>query len=238
MRWKSPKVSKAVNILKRHKAPPELIEYFLELIDFAERNDTEDDINDLIFDACRKFAFSKPYEGDGQERVFRARLLPRDHPDFSEDTPSVSFMYRVLGRRKQPGELAQEQTYRRGYDQGFHAAVRMIKSGQSIKKIEHEEKTIHDWRTRRIQIQGSRPGSDENFRILNLLGGRNISLRLRFKILERDKFCCRLCGKPARDGATIEVDHKISLVSGGSSTEDNLWALCFECNRGKHSQSL
>lgn len=238
MKSKNHKVFKAVSILKRHKAPLELIEYFLELVDFAEKNNFEDDVNDLIFDACKKFGFSKPYEGDGKERVFRPRLLPKDHPDFAEDTPAVSFMFRVVGRRKQSGELAQEQSYRRGYDQGFNAAVKMLKSRASIKKIESEEKAIHDWRTRRLQILGSRPGSDENFRILNLLGGRNIGLRLRFKVLERDKFRCRLCGKSQEDGATIEVDHKVSLATGGSSTEDNLWTLCFECNRGKHSQSL
>ena len=57
-------------------------------------------------------------------------------------------------------------------------------------------------------------------------------------MLKRDNFKCQLCGKGKDDQAILEVDHRQSISEGGETSEDNLWTLCFECNRGKHSQSL
>ena len=60
-----------------------------------------------------------------------------------------------------------------------------------------------------------------------------LSLKLRFEVLKRDEYRCRICGTTAENGARLEVDHKIPVSKGGSNVIDNLWALCFECNRGK-----
>jgi len=56
---------------------------------------------------------------------------------------------------------------------------------------------------------------------------------LRFKVLKRDKYKCRLCGKTVNEGAMLEVDHKIPKSKGGKNNLGNLWTLCFDCNRGK-----
>lgn len=56
---------------------------------------------------------------------------------------------------------------------------------------------------------------------------------LRYDVLKRDNFRCRLCGRSARDGVTLEVDHIIPLSRGGTSIFGNLQTLCKECNRGK-----
>lgn len=61
---------------------------------------------------------------------------------------------------------------------------------------------------------------------------RNVSLRLRFYIMQRDGHTCQTCGAYPPE-ARLEVDHKIPLSKGGSNDEENLWTLCFECNRGK-----
>jgi 5-methylcytosine-specific restriction endonuclease McrA len=39
-------------------------------------------------------------------------------------------------------------------------------------------------------------------------------------------------------GARLEVDHKIPVAKGGRNEIENLWALCFECNRGKGVQEV
>lgn len=67
-----------------------------------------------------------------------------------------------------------------------------------------------------------------------------MTLRLRFAILKRDKFRCRICGKsPAFDDVTVlEVDHKQPISEGGVSERDNLWTLCRECNQGKGSSPI
>jgi hypothetical protein len=65
--------------------------------------------------------------------------------------------------------------------------------------------------------------------------GRNPSLRLRFKVLQRDRFTCRGCGRsPATSVDTIlHVDHIVPFSRGGETVLENLQALCGECNLGK-----
>jgi len=64
---------------------------------------------------------------------------------------------------------------------------------------------------------------------------RDPSLRLRFRILKRDNFCCRACGaSPAlTPGLDLHVDHIIAWSVGGETVEENLQTLCEACNLGK-----
>lgn len=62
---------------------------------------------------------------------------------------------------------------------------------------------------------------------------RNVSLRIRHQILERDDFRCLDCGASAITGAVLEVDHTIPISKGGSNDLSNLRTLCSDCNRGK-----
>lgn len=55
----------------------------------------------------------------------------------------------------------------------------------------------------------------------------------RFRILRRDNFRCRLCGRSADDGAELHIDHKMPLAKGGANGDENLWTLCGDCNVGK-----
>jgi len=66
---------------------------------------------------------------------------------------------------------------------------------------------------------------------------RNISKRIRFLILERDGFRCRLCGKTAKD-TRLEVNHMAPIAKGGTNSLANLWILCFDCNGGKSNLSI
>lgn len=63
---------------------------------------------------------------------------------------------------------------------------------------------------------------------------------LRFQILKRDAYRCRLCGVSAADGIEVrlEVDHITPRSKGGTDDMINLWTLCFACNRGKGTQEL
>lgn len=52
-------------------------------------------------------------------------------------------------------------------------------------------------------------------------------VRLRKRILERDGYRCRACGKPGR----LEVDHVIPLHQGGAALDPaNLQTLCRTCH--------
>ncbi len=56
----------------------------------------------------------------------------------------------------------------------------------------------------------------------------------RARILHRDKGRCQMCGKTIEeDGIKLHIDHKIPREWGGETVDENLWALCAECNLGK-----
>jgi hypothetical protein len=64
-----------------------------------------------------------------------------------------------------------------------------------------------------------------------------LSKRIRFEVFKRDRFCCQYCGRHPPD-VVLEVDHIVPVCDGGDSSEGNLLAACFDCNRGKAGTSL
>lgn len=64
---------------------------------------------------------------------------------------------------------------------------------------------------------------------------RDPGLKLRFEVLKRDRFTCRMCGaSPAKDPSVeLHIDHIIPWSKGGETVLDNLQALCSKCNLGK-----
>jgi 5-methylcytosine-specific restriction endonuclease McrA len=64
---------------------------------------------------------------------------------------------------------------------------------------------------------------------------RDPTIGLRFKVLQRDRFKCVLCGDcPARnEECVLHVDHVIPWSKGGKTREDNLRTLCATCNIGR-----
>jgi hypothetical protein len=64
----------------------------------------------------------------------------------------------------------------------------------------------------------------------------NKSIALRFKILSRDKFSCKYCGRSPKtdDSVVLHIDHILPLSKGGTWDESNLLTACRECNIGKN----
>jgi 5-methylcytosine-specific restriction endonuclease McrA len=64
---------------------------------------------------------------------------------------------------------------------------------------------------------------------------RNINYRLRFLVMRRDNFRCRITGRsPATDPSVIlEVDHIVPWDKGGETVLENLQTLAKEINIGK-----
>jgi hypothetical protein len=67
-----------------------------------------------------------------------------------------------------------------------------------------------------------------------------IPVGLRFDVLKRDNYTCRLCGASpqTQPGLALEVDHITPRSKGGNNDPINLWTLCFACNRGKGTKEL
>lgn len=65
--------------------------------------------------------------------------------------------------------------------------------------------------------------------------GRDPSLRLRWQVLQRDRFTCRACGASPALSPNVElhVDHIIAWSKGGETVLENLQTLCSLCNLGK-----
>ena len=64
---------------------------------------------------------------------------------------------------------------------------------------------------------------------------RDINLRMRFLVMQRDNFKCCACGaSPAKDPSVeLHIDHIIPWAKGGETIIDNLQTLCSKCNLGK-----
>lgn len=69
---------------------------------------------------------------------------------------------------------------------------------------------------------------------------RDINLRLRFIVMQRDNFKCCMCGaSPATDPSVVlHIDHIKPWSKGGETTIDNLQTLCSKCNLGKSDLEL
>lgn len=59
----------------------------------------------------------------------------------------------------------------------------------------------------------------------------------RWKILERDDFTCRYCGRRA-PSVVLEIDHVVPRSRGGTNHESNLVSACEDCNGGKSARPL
>jgi hypothetical protein len=87
-------------------------------------------------------------------------------------------------------------------------------------------------------------GNDNKDEVLNVAntrpthsnrGSRGADLRMRFRVMQRDGFKCRLCGRsPATEqGVVLHIDHVKPWSKGGPTEIENLQTLCLDCNLGK-----
>lgn len=85
-----------------------------------------------------------------------------------------------------------------------------------------------------VEIESPKPTAASNLSGRRMTG-REPSLRLRWKVLHRDRFTCCGCGSsPATTiGVELHVDHIVPWSKGGESVFENLQTLCSDCNLGK-----
>lgn len=60
-----------------------------------------------------------------------------------------------------------------------------------------------------------------------------VGQRIRYRVLHRDGFRCKACGRGPNNGVKLTIDHIIPVDWGGRNEESNLQTLCMECNEGK-----
>lgn len=59
-----------------------------------------------------------------------------------------------------------------------------------------------------------------------------VSKKLREKILKRDNYTCKYCGKKFSD-EDLQIDHIRPVCLGGDNRESNLTTACWKCNNEK-----
>lgn len=62
-----------------------------------------------------------------------------------------------------------------------------------------------------------------------------LTAKLRYQVLKRDHHRCVICGRSAKDGVKLHVDHIKPVSRGGKTILSNLRTLCADCNLGKSS---
>lgn len=62
--------------------------------------------------------------------------------------------------------------------------------------------------------------------------------KIRWIVFQRDNFKCVYCGRSAKDGAVLHVDHIHPQSLGGTDEMENLATSCRECNLGKSDSLL
>lgn len=95
-----------------------------------------------------------------------------------------------------------------------------------------EEKTISNTERKVIRVEEYSNTNEVKNKLCFIK--RTIPPGLRWKVLSRDDYKCKVCGKnPRKHHVILEVDHIIPWSNGGMTIEDNLRTLCSNCNKGK-----
>lgn len=138
---------------------------------------------------------------------------------------NILVLWQHYGRQPRRAELSQppstisQSPYRRRFRSWIEALETFVSWANASEAAAPQSNTVTEG-----QLQ---PGT-----------ARDPSLRLRFKVLQRDRFCCRHCGaSPAKQlGVELHVDHIVPWSKGGETVLENLQTLCVQCNLGKSNE--
>lgn len=174
--------------------------------------------------------------GSWNKIVEMAELYPSENRNFSNDDLlcEIERIWILLGRQPTSSDIKKGvskyslQSYARHFG-GWRAALETFVAWVND---DNNEETSHSETVPIVLF--SEPG--KSFKnITKHTTSRDINLRLRFRVMQRDNFKCCACGaSPAKDPSVVlHVDHIIPWSKGGETVFDNLQTLCSDCNLGK-----
>ncbi len=170
--------------------------------------------------------------GSWNNALIKAGLKPNEEKNISDLDLFLNMeaVWTILGRQPVTRDLAKPdskysyQVYSErfgGWRKSLEAFVEYINEDESLEDNNQQSEAVSEKKKKTI-IKKKRTS-------------RNISDRMRFRILSRDGFTCQSCGaSPIKErGVQLHVDHIVPWSKGGETEEDNLQAKCKQCNLGK-----
>jgi 5-methylcytosine-specific restriction endonuclease McrA len=177
----------------------------------------------------------RKFPGGFSNALKRAGLEYKEDHRFQKDETLLRELQRVWEAVLQKEGRRPYQTDLRKYSCKFSLSTYKDRFGSWLKACQ----TLLDWEEGEVEIEAQRTLSvpkkvQKNSRL------RNIPLKIRMKILQRDNFKCVYCGRsPATDiQVRLEIDHIHPFSKGGTSDLENLQTVCSECNRGKSNLKI
>ena len=176
--------------------------------------------------------------GSWNRLIEMAGLSPSQNRDFSSEDllQEIERVWILLGRQPTSTDIKNGiskyslQSYSRRFG-GWRGALQAF-----VEWVDTDDGTV----TEQEKCEDKPTVSDvkaepEKTDIRTRTTSRDINLRLRFRVMQRDNFKCCMCGaSPAKDPAVVlHIDHIVPWAKGGETTFDNLQTLCSKCNLGK-----
>lgn len=157
---------------------------------------------------------------------------PRTQISDSQLLEELGRVWRLLGHRPSKGEWDSVETkysyttYKQRFGGWLNACVAFLEGTTGTTTTSGSESPAADEAS---QQDSERPAPQTS------LNPRYVPLKVRLRVMKRDRFCCVMCGRsPAVEaGVQLHIDHVIPFSRGGASTIDNLQTLCKDCNLGK-----
>ena len=169
---------------------------------------------------CRRF-------GSWNEALLKAGLSLCNEVDISDDRlfENLLVLWQHYGRQPRRNELAHQPSSisQSPYNRRFGGWTAALKAFVEYANSADIESPVSPAKTA-LSVRRT--------------AGRQPSLRLRWRVLQRDRFTCCGCGRsPATTlGVELHVDHIVPWSKGGETALENLRTLCSRCNLGKSNE--
>ncbi len=190
-----------------------------------------------------KFSFPTIQErfGNWGNFVAQANLDPTGHIRNTPDAElflEIERVWTALGKQPTTTEMKKGiskyalDTFTRRFG-GWRNALQAFL--EYVDKSEDEKSLIEVKPQEQVDLTKTEPIVPEAFKFSTKKTTRNINLKIRFTVLQRDKFRCCSCGASPAKNPEIElhVDHIVPWSKGGETDILNLQTLCSKCNLGK-----
>lgn len=192
---------------------------------------------------ARRFgSWNAALEKAGLQETGRAKVIPDE-----ELFRNLEEIWTRLGRQPRCDELTNKvSTYSKGtyvgrfggWRKALEAFISYVNNEErAAANDEIESLKVEPIPTRKTPrtIKGGKASLSSGSAESRQQGPRNINWRLRFIVMRRDAFKCKVCGRtPATDSTVIlHVDHIEAWSKGGRTVLENLQTLCSICNIGK-----